>query len=369
MAIYRRSNSKYWWMSFQHGGNHVQRSTKCTNKRDAEVYERAYRTQLAKGEVGFEEKIDAPRFTDAMTGFLQWVRVEHNAKPNTVRSYECAAKPLISFFGQTKIDRITSGDVEKFKQWRSSQPRKPRTAAKRKSTSKQMKTVAPATVNRGLAVLKIFFNHCIKSGFVVVNPVRDVKLLRETPPPFRVLTDDEERLYLIAASQPLQDISVILVDTGMRPEEVFRLDKTRLEFEKGCIFNPHGKSSYSRRFVPMTTRVQRILTKLVAESDSDQLFLNPKTGKPITTLKTAHKTALKRSGVKRFRIYDLKHTFATRFVQSGGDLMTLKELLGHSDLKMVARYAHPTQEHKFDAIRKMEAGRSTDSKKVLGMTA
>lgn len=56
-----------------------------------------------------------------------------------------------------------------------------------------------------------------------------------------------------------------------------------------------------------------------------------------------------------FRLYDLRHTFATRFVEAGGDLVTLQALMGHSDIKMVTRYAHPTQQHQFDAIKKMQA--------------
>src|SRR4030095_1251369 len=67
-----------------------------------------------------------------------------------------------------------------------------------------------------------------------------------------------------------------------------------------------------------------------------------------------HNGALKTSGVARFRLYDLRHTFATRAAESGVDLVTLAALLGHSNIQMVLRYAHPQAEHKANAIRKME---------------
>jgi hypothetical protein len=79
MALYKRG--KTWWMSFNFNGKHIQKSTKTKNKRDADTIERAYRTQLAKGEVGIETKPDAPTFKSAMTDFLAWTTVEHKPNP------------------------------------------------------------------------------------------------------------------------------------------------------------------------------------------------------------------------------------------------------------------------------------------------
>lgn len=61
--------------------------------------------------------------------------------------------------------------------------------------------------------------------------------------------------------------------------------------------------------------------------------------------------------MRQFRLYDLRHTFATRAAEAGVDLVTLAAMLGHSRVQMVMRYAHPTEEHQFNAIRKMEAYR------------
>lgn len=83
MALYKRG--KTWWMSFIFKGDRIQITTKCTNIRDAETVERAYRTQLAKGEVGVKVKKPAPTFKAAMKEFQSWVKVEHRSKPNTIR--------------------------------------------------------------------------------------------------------------------------------------------------------------------------------------------------------------------------------------------------------------------------------------------
>jgi integrase len=67
------------------------------------------------------------------------------------------------------------------------------------------------------------------------------------------------------------------------------------------------------------------------------------------------------SPVPRFRLYDLRHTWATRAAMAGVDLVTLATMLGHSRIQMVLRYAHPTDEHQFAAMKKLEAYRIAKS--------
>jgi integrase len=57
------------------------------------------------------------------------------------------------------------------------------------------------------------------------------------------------------------------------------------------------------------------------------------------------KRVLKRAGIKDFRWHDLRHTWASWHMQAGTPLHVLKELGGWSDMRMVLRYAHLSQEH------------------------
>jgi integrase len=74
----------------------------------------------------------------------------------------------------------------------------------------------------------------------------------------------------------------------------------------------------------------------------------------ILKLNNAHRGAISRCGTEPFRLYDLRHTFATGAAEAGLDLVTLASLLGHSRIQMVMRYAHPTEEHQINAIKKIE---------------
>jgi integrase len=99
-----------------------------------------------------------------------------------------------------------------------------------------------------------------------------------------------------------------------------------------------------------------ILHKRVLAAKGPYVFGSEKdSNKPITQLNKPHGTAVKRSGVADFRLHDLRHTFATRAIEAGVDLITLAALLGHSRIAMVQRYAHPGEQHKVEAVRKMEA--------------
>jgi integrase len=70
-------------------------------------------------------------------------------------------------------------------------------------------------------------------------------------------------------------------------------------------------------------------------------------------LDVMHRKTVGRLGFK-FRLYDCGHTFATEALESGTDLLTLAFLLGHANLKMVMRYAHPSEDRKAEAIRRMQ---------------
>lgn len=139
--------------------------------------------------------------------------------------------------------------------------------------------------------------------------------------------------------------------------EVARIERKNVYIELGYLFIPFGKTKTAKRKIGLTTRVSEILEKRLKNLSNKYLFATEATGEPITTLKTAHAGAIRRSKVQHFRLYDLRHTFATRFIEYGGDIVTLQNLLGHSNIQMVTRYAHPTEKYQFEAVKKMEAFR------------
>jgi integrase/recombinase XerD len=138
-----------------------------------------------------------------------------------------------------------------------------------------------------------------------------------------------------------------------------------LDFKQSTIFNPFGKTNAARRTIPMTDDVYSLLGDRVREAikiGSPFLFPSPyNIQNPIGSVKKAHRAAIDRAKIGRyFRLYDLRHTFATRAVASGADLPTLSALLGHASIQMTMRYVHPAAEHKRLTIEKFEKFRATE---------
>lgn len=367
---------KTWWVEFVLNGERIRKSTGETNKRKAEAFEAAYKTQLLLGNIGIEtekkeQKKEAPAFADAMKEFLESAENQHNIAPSTLRRYKIASVALLKHFGNKKLDGITDKDINAY-------------ISKRLKQKSRMTggTIAPATVNRERTCLSLLFKY-FKKEIKVTNPFDyddgeepTIEYLEEDNEVCNPLSLEDEERYLAACHPMLRDFAVIMIDTGMRNGEVLNLTVEDIDLAGSKLFvrtrqsqtkssrKRRVKTKSARRTVFLTNRVNEILERRILNSTNGLLFAGGRDGdgdSPPKKLNNAHYAALRRSGVKRFRLYDLRHTFATRQAQLGTDLITLKDLLGHKNLDMLKRYAHPTDEHKANAIKRMEAARTASA--------
>lgn len=349
MTLYRRGN--IWWFNFRHDGRHIQRSTNLTNKNDARRIEAAFHTALIKGEVGIADRKKIPGFRTAMADFLSWSEHAHLASSH--RRYRVSSVALLRFFKDLTLTDITPDEIERFKTTRFKQFTTVRAIDKRKQTDKRIK---PATVNRELACLRAMFNHAMKSHPQLQNPMNHIKPLKEENEQTRVLTSLEEEKYLARATPLLRDVAMIMLQTGMRPEEVYRIEPKNVHLAKSYLFNPYGKTKAARRRINLTKAAQAILQGRLDQRQGAYLFPHDSDpNRPVPKVNNAHDRAVKASGVAPFRLYDLRHTWATRALEAGIDLVTLAAMLGHSKINMVLRYAHPSQAHQQQATEKIEA--------------
>ena len=146
----------------------------------------------------------------------------------------------------------------------------------------------------------------------------------------------------------------MILQTWMRPEEVYRIRRESVHLDQGYLFNPYGKTKAAKRKVPLSEKAAAVLAKRLAGVKGDCLYQGRGGDEPIIKVNNAPMATVTRSGVRHFRLYELRHTWATRAAMAGVDLVTLAAMLGHSRVQMVMRYAHPTEERQFQAMQKVQ---------------
>jgi integrase len=95
--------------------------------------------------------------------------------------------------------------------------------------------------------------------------------------------------------------------------------------------------------IPMNETLTHTLTKWKEQTRGDGeklVFPSPKSGEVMDNCKSAWAKLLKDAGITNFRWHDMRHDFASHLVMNGVDLNTVREFMGHADLKMTLRYAH-----------------------------
>ncbi len=240
---------------------------------------------------------------------------------------------LKPFFGEQQIDQITPLDIEKYR-------------------SDRLRTgVTKSTVNREMTILKKMFNLAIDWNLTDRNPAAKVRLFSEKDTQKeRILKPEEEERLLAACPDHLKPIVVVALHTGMRRGEILGLTWKQVDLNSGLIRVVKTKSGKDR-LIPINDVLRREFEALrAAEGPVGLVFANPRTRLPFTEVKKSFKSACVAAEITGLRFHDLRHTFATRLIEAGADIITLKELLGHFSVRVTQRYTHPSQDQKRRAV-------------------
>jgi integrase len=221
---------------------------------------------------------------------------------------------------------------------------------------------SPRTIQLTLAISRQSWNHARNNGIVSGDwPGKPVKAGRFDNKRLRFLNPDEcENLLakLKETSQQVHDMALLSLDTGLRAGEVFALDWEHVDLDNGLIHVVDTKSGKNRTAY-MTDRVKAILEAMPEQ----QGFVFPSnTGERIGQISATFMRAVddlkmnvgltdKRN---KATFHSLRHTFASRLVQSGVDLYVIKELMGHSTLALTERYSHINNANLKAAVRKLK---------------
>ena len=284
MAVYKRGEA--WWYRFTWRGKAIRESTKQSNKRLAEQMEAAHKTSLAKGEVGLRDRKPVPTLKDfAEKDFTPFIESRFQDKAKTLEYYKAGIKT---------VDRLRPAVQVRLGRDHRRQNRRLHCETPRRRVGgrqHQPATGGPATNAEAVRRVGQGRQAPAEGGNAPGENHRD-----------RVLTAEEETRYLNAASavgdnildahrralegiratqrgeepiEPrdpflLRDVTTILIDCGLRPEECFRLRWEHVQ--DGAVHIPFGKTENARRTIPLTQRTAAILEMRRATAEGNGCF-------------------------------------------------------------------------------------------------
>ena len=337
--------------------------------------------ELAKRYLGDPESAKAPSKAKAETlrDFLDdhygsWVTAERKAGKATVANLraqfvEYLDKPLtaISAFGleRFKANRLKDG-------------------------------ISPATVNRDLARLSGCLTKAIEWKMLAEHPVRGVKPAKGGDEHrIRYLNGDEEKALrraldarekahqkrrmsgnewrkargrdalpaLPAYCDHLTPMTLLAINTGLRRGELTSLTWADINLERKVLTVRAGYAKSGKaRHVQLNSEAVDVLKRYKKQCDDErkrsslpESGCEDRTGRlfAVHSIKKAWAAVVTEAKLRDFRWHDLRHTFASKLVMAGVDLNTVRELLGHADIRMTLRYAHLAPEHKAAAVEKL----------------
>jgi integrase len=217
----------------------------------------------------------------------------------------------------------------------------------------------PATINREISLLSSAINYAQqKLDWEVVNPTRGQKL-KEPEGRVRWLSAIEAQRLISAASEPkapyLADFIQLAINTGCRKEELLGLEWSRVDLQAGLIHLEarHTKSG-KRRSIPINQKgrgaiISRAGFRAEYCPSSPWVFALP-SGDRVLSIRRSFLTACRRAEITDFRVHDLRHTCAAWLVSAGAALAEVRDLLGHSTVKVTERYAHLAPENVRTAV-------------------
>ena len=310
----------YWrkdtiWGRVVIAAREYRRSLRTDDPREAARRIKAWQTKLERQQFG---DIEAPGFKEAV---LRWAKevLPGSVKPAVAKRYLVSIRQMVDHFGELRVTEIDATSISNY-------------------ISSRSGAATNATIRRDLTALSRLLSSCVAWGWLQSNPARlfDRSIIRERRDPISPPADDDVE-KLIAASPPgVASILRLLEQSGMREMEAvtlagaevrdrqIRLIRTKTNRPRtldwrtpggdaGIVLDatvPPFLNAYGRPYRNFASNVNQITRRLMAE---DPAF-------------------------KPFRVHDLRHRFAIRWLRNGGDIYRLSLHLGHSSIRVTENY-------------------------------
>ena len=261
--------------------------------------------------------------------------------------------------GNAYINRLRSVDMQKY------------------TLSLKIGGLSNKSIRDVLSVVSAIFKYAAKNGFNTNNLYIENLYPKSEKKQIKILSADERiRLEhrIIKSNNPAEYGILLALYSGMRIGEICALKWDNIDLDTGTIsvcqtlqrlqdkenkgktkiLITEPKSQSSKRIIPIPDFLTKLLKRIRPTNPCTYFLTGDKNFTEPRTLENIFKKCLSDCDIQRINFHALRHTFATRCVESGFDIKTLSEILGHSTVSTTLNlYAHPTLEHKRANMNKL----------------
>lgn len=246
-----------------------------------------------------------------------------NKSPTTFRRDSGILNLFLNFFKEIKTSKISSSKLEEYRIYR-------------------LKMVKSISVNREFATIRNMLKKAKEWGYILKDPTESIKPFKSQKKVLRFLSKEDISKILSNCHGQIQDIIFTFLNTGLRRSELVNLKWEDVNF-KSCQIAVKETKSYKPRFIPVNEQLLKVLGK---RKKGRGYVFTTKDGRPmLNNLLRRIKEIYRKAGIENANIHTFRHTFASHLIMAGVDLATVKELLGHSDIKTTMIYSHLAPEH------------------------
>lgn len=355
--VYRRDDSPVYWGSFTDAsGERVRRSTGTTNRREAEALEGKWK--LEAHQIRRWDAAPSRTFDELMLTYFKMLQAEKKS----VERERYTLMKLKPHFSGCDLLTLRRSDVRAY-------------IDRRRDDG-----VANGTINREVGLLSAAINYARREwDWDIPNNVEGMRL-KEPEGRVRSLTLPEARRLIDVAAKSkrsplLVDFVRLALNTGCRRGELLNLRWERVDLKANLILlEGEDTKNGRRRSVPLNEEARAAMLNLARfraeHCPASEWVFARRDGSRQQSIRQAFRIALRKAGIADFRIHDLRHTCASWLVSAGQPLPAVRDLLGHSTVKMTERYAHLAPENVRAAVGVLDGvsrfGHAGQEKAVVG---
>ena len=274
--------------------------------------------------------------------FLKHLAAKENRSQNTLSAYRNDLNQLVAYIKEEKAKGILK-------------PKSNDELLKRYLFNLSEKSYSSATIARKIASAKSFFKFMVDSGKLRESPTQNLTSPRVTKHRPKFLSSAEYQRLLaepakLSTPESKRDIMMLelLYSTGLRASELTSLNVEDIDLERSCILCIHASS---KRRIPFDRHINQLLRNFLKNDRLDllfsekekALFLNRRGGRLTRQgFWQIVKNYASRAGFStKITPHTLRHSFAVRKLQSGADLQSIQQILGHAYISSTRIYKQP----------------------------